>query len=426
MIGFDPSKKFRQSRRDAKAREELTPMNRSSAPRSTLSAAWTMTWMLAVLSHQPGSEANAGQSNAPPRKTTVSIDGAGFLINGEPTYKGRVWNGNKVEGLLLNSRMVQGAFDDLNPETRGLFAYPDTKRWDADRNTREFIAAMPTWRRHGLLAITLNLQGGSPFGYSREAFEGRKPAPGPAGASTLNRQPWHNSAFTETGDPRSVYLARLEAILNAADELGMVVFLGFFYFGQDERLRDEAAVLKAVDAAADWLLAKGYGNVIVEVNNECDINYDHAVLQAPRVHELIQRVTSRMTDGRRLLAGTSFRGGAVPTPAVVKASDVLFLHGNGVREPAKLADLVRRTRRLDGYRAMPIVVNEDDHFDFDRPANNFTAAVGEYASWGYFDYRMRGEKFDDGFQSVPVNWTISSPRKRGFFKLLSEITGEKP
>jgi hypothetical protein len=75
---------------------------------------------------------------------------------------------------------------------------------------------------------------------------------------------------------------------------------------------------------------------------------------------------------------------------------------------------------------MPILFNEDDHFDFDTPVCNFTAAVSEYASWGYFDYRMKGERFDDGYQSVPVNWGISSPRKKAFFNLLSQITGEKP
>ena len=72
---------------------------------------------------------------------------------------------------------------------------------------------------------------------------------------------------------------------------------------------------------------------------------------------------------------------------------------------------------------MPIVFNEDDHFDFDKPRNNFVAAVGEYASWGYFDFRMKGEGFDEGYQSVPVNWGVSSPRKKAFFKLLGEITG---
>ena len=41
----------------------------------------------------------------------------------------------RLKVLLLNSRMVQGIFDDLNPETAGNWIYPDTKKWDADRNT---------------------------------------------------------------------------------------------------------------------------------------------------------------------------------------------------------------------------------------------------------------------------------------------------
>src|SRR5262245_11513704 len=98
----------------------------------------------------------------PPRKTEVSIVGQAFQINGHPTYEGRAWQGHKIEGLLLNSRMVQGIFDDLNPETAAQWAYPDNQRWDAERNTREFIDAMPEWREHGLLAFTMCLQGGSP------------------------------------------------------------------------------------------------------------------------------------------------------------------------------------------------------------------------------------------------------------------------
>ena len=36
---------------------------------------------------------------------------------------------------------------------------------------------------------------------------------------------------------------------------------------------------------------------------------------------------------------------------------------------------------------------------------------------------MSRERFEDGFQSLPVDWTISSKRKRAFFGLLKEITG---
>jgi hypothetical protein len=106
-------------------------------------------------------------SSAAQSRTIVSIDGEKFLLNGKPTYAGRVWDGVSIEGRLMNSRMVQGVFDDLNPETRSRWTFPDGKPWDPERNTREFIAAMPEWRRHGLLAFTLNLQGGSPEGYSQ-------------------------------------------------------------------------------------------------------------------------------------------------------------------------------------------------------------------------------------------------------------------
>ena len=46
-------------------------------------------------------------------------------------------------------------------------------------------------------------------------------------------------------------------MLDAADRLGMVVILGLFYFYQDQRLADEAAVFAAVDNTVDWLVAKG-------------------------------------------------------------------------------------------------------------------------------------------------------------------------
>lgn len=350
---------------------------------------------------------SAPAAPSPWRKTSVSIVGDEFYLNGQPTYQGRSWNGHKIQGLLFNSRMVQGIFDDRNQNTAGMWIYPDSGKWSADRNTDEFIAAMPEWRRHGLLAITLNLQGGSPHGYSSE-------------------QPWHNSAIEADGSLRGDYLGRLARILDRADQLGMVVILGYFYFGQDQRLQDEAAVLRATDNATHWLFERGYRNVLVEINNECNVRYDHAILRPERVHELITRVRDVTRNGRRLLVGTSYGGGTIPRENVVRVSDFLLLHGNGVSDPDRIAAMVRQTRQVPGYFPKPILFNEDDHFDFQKPKNNFTAAVREYASWGYFDFRMKGEGFDDGYQSVAVNWRISSDRKRGFFRLLAEITGSQP
>jgi hypothetical protein len=148
---------------------------------------------------------------------------------------------------------------------------------------------MPEWREHGLLAFTLNLQGGSPYGYSHE-------------------QPWRNSAFNPDGSLRDDYFARLERILDRADELGMVVILGYFYQGQDHVLTNETAVIRAVDNATDWILDHGYRNVIVEINNECDQHYVNEILRPERVHELIARVRDTERNGFHLLASTSYSG----------------------------------------------------------------------------------------------------------------------
>jgi hypothetical protein len=344
-------------------------------------------------------------SAASKAKTRIAVKEDKFLINDVLTYKGRSWEGYPVEGLLMNSRMVQGTFDDLNPQTAGLWKYPDTRTWDPERNVKEFIASMPEWKKHGLLAFTLNWQGGSPQGYSKD-------------------QPWENNAFEPDGSIRPAYASRMERIIRKADELGMAVIMGIFYFGQDQRLRDEQAVKNAVDNVITWLFKKGFRNVLIEVDNECDVKaYDHDILKPERVHELIERVKSRSEKGCRFLAGTSYGGGSIPKENVVKSSDFILIHGNGVTDPVRIGEMVKQTRQVKGYHPMPILFNEDDHFNFDKPSNNFAEAVKVYASWGYFDYRMKDEGFDEGYQSVPVNWGISSDRKKGFFKKLKEITG---
>lgn len=336
--------------------------------------------------------------------TKVTIEGDQFFINGSPTYAGREWNGRKIEGLLLNTRMVQGIFDDLNPDTVAQWKYADTGVWDADRNTSEFIEQMPNWLAHGVLGFTINLQGGSPYGYSEA-------------------QPWVNSAIAPDGSLRQPFMDRLARILKEADSLGLVPIVGLYYFGQEKELRDGDAIKAGVDNAINWLLDTGHENIIVEINNECNVRYEQPLLMPEGVHELIERAKAITKDGRRLLVGTSYGGGRIPDPSVTRVSDFMLIHGNGVSDPDNIRAMVQKTRAVEGYTPKPILFNEDDHFDFDKPDNNFIAALDEYAGWGYFDYRMKGEGHDDGYQSVPVNWGISSPRKKGFFELAEEVSG---
>ncbi|MCB0130064.1 MAG: hypothetical protein KDD78_04420 [Caldilineaceae bacterium] len=335
--------------------------------------------------------------------TDISIADGRFYLNGELTYKDRVYRDYPIEGLLLNTRMVQATFDDTNPATRHRWAYPDTGVYDAERNVQEFLAALPIYRDHGVLAVTVNFQGGSPEGYSKE-------------------QPWINTAFTATGEFKPDYLDRMGRILDRLNELGMVAIVGLFYFGQDERLQDEKAVIHAVDNSINWFLQRGDGHVLVEINNECDVpRYEHEILQPHRVHELVEHAKGISLNGRRLPVGLSFKGNSIPTEAVVRASDLLLLHGNGVSDPNRIAAMVRETRQVPGYQPMPILFNEDDHFNFDQPWNNFVAAISEYASWGFFDPGQND--YSDGYQSPPVAWGLSTPRKQAFFQLAKEIAG---
>ncbi|MBI4905190.1 MAG: hypothetical protein HY820_16260 [Acidobacteria bacterium] len=336
-------------------------------------------------------------------KTQVAIQKERFLINGKVTYAGRTWQGMKVEGLLMNSRMVQGIFDDENAETVSRWKYPDTGKWDAERNTREFLAAMPEWRKHGLLSFTICLQGGSPEGYSKI-------------------QPWHNSAYRADGSLKPAYMSRLQRILNRADELGMAPIVGLFYFGQDQRLTDEKAVKAALTNTVNWLFDRGYRNVLLEIANECNNrSYDHPIIKQDRISELILQAKGMQRGSQRFLVGASFNGNTLPHADVVKNSDYILLHGNGVKDPNRIKEMVELVRKMPEYRPMPILFNEDDHFDFDKPLNNMRKALEAYAGWGYFDPGKND--YDDGYQCPPVKWGLNSERKKQFFALLKEVTG---
>ena len=111
--------------------------------------------------------------------------------------------------------MVQGVFDDLNPRPGRCSPIPTARSMPSAIPP----SSSPPCPAGGARAARLHrqFQGGSPQGYSSE-------------------QPWHNSAFEADGRLRPDYAARMGRIVERADQLGMVVILGYFYFGQDQRL----------------------------------------------------------------------------------------------------------------------------------------------------------------------------------------------
>jgi hypothetical protein len=331
---------------------------------------------------------------APTTTTAVSIQGEKFFINGVCTFAG-----GKLDGTLPNSRMVQATFDDANSSTVGMWKYPDGSVYSPTRQTNEFVAALPSYRAKGLLAVSLNFQGGSPNS-----------------AGTIP----DNTAFNSDGSLKAAYLARIDQCIKALDAQGMVAILGYFYSGQDQRLTDENAVKNATTNATAWVLNQGYRNVMIEICNESNIGYDHAILQPARVAELITQVQNQAAAaGRILYTSVSLSpagAGVVPSPSLASTCDYILLHGNN-ETSSSLTNMINTVRNYG--QTKPIVVNEDSPL-----TANFQAATDAHASWGYHDKGVNN--YVDGFQSPPTNWTINTLNKRSFFDLLASFVATTP
>lgn len=296
-------------------------------------------------------------------ETRVGIQGERWTINGRVTYPGAA-----AEGRLMNVRMVNATFEDDRPRDAWPGVLPQT--FDPDANTTRFLNRVSDYVRAGAGAFTLNLQGGSPN------YEGA-----------------HNSAFDADGSLRSAYLARVARVIDAADRDGAVVILGLFYQRQHGRapthlpraLAGRDAIRAAVVNTANWLHARGWTNVILEIANE----YAHAGfanwndggwLRSPEGQaELIALARSTHPT---LLVSTSGMGSGVIDDRIAAAADFILLHTNNTPLDAYAARIANARRH-----GKPVVINEDDKVGADG-AEAARRAVAAGAGWGFMHSRV--------------------------------------
>jgi hypothetical protein len=359
---------------------------------------------------------------ASPAATVVGIRGSQFTVNGVPTYTaaaGFPTANPNLAGTLLNVRAVQAIFDDANYPNQGsgphpyhsntmgdiFWDYPDGP-WDPERNVREFLAALPDWRRCGLLAFTVNLQGGGP----PDGNYGEK----------ISMQPHWNSGFDPEGNLKPAYADRLRRVITEADKLGMVAIVGFFYQGSNERVRitpDDRYVKEAIRQGCSFLKGLPNRNILIEINNETNPRgYKHHILQPDGAYEAV--ALAQQTVQHEIPVSMSWSGGIMPRgshgDAALRAVDYVMFHTNG-KTPEEVHEAIHAMRQWTGYER-PMIINEDGVSTF-----NLWAAVEEHVGWGYYDNGL--DNYRDGFQAPPVNWRINTPVKWLFFEQVARLTG---
>ena len=317
--------------------------------------------------------------------THLTIQGEQFYINDQLVYSEIPESDPNAHGLLMNARFIQGIFDDKADRQR----YNRFGRlFDPEQHTDDLIAALPAWYATGLRGLTVSFQGGGP-------------------CFTVDNDTIDNNPFGEEGltlDP--AYAARMDRLIRAADALGMVVIVSYFYGAQTRRLRDGRAVRNAVTTASNFLRAGGYTNVIIEIANEQDVPQflDHPLVYYPEGAAALCDLAREQSGG--LPVGCSGRGGSVERE-IAEASDVILIHGNGCSRQ-RLYNMIEKVRSWNLNR--PIVCNEDS-----QAIGQMEVTFKTRTSWGYYNNMTK--------QEPPADWGITRGEDEFFARRMAAGIG---
>lgn len=297
------------------------------------------------------------------------------------TYAGAKFR-PEAAGRLMNLRIAQAIVHD-----EWLTEFP----FDPEKNTDRVIAALDTYKAHGILAINVSLQAGNP-GYNKEMAEIKRDRAYKAGPG----KGMHTSAFRPDGSLKPEWMARLKRLQRALDQRGMILNLMYFYQSQDEIFPDTASIERATANATDWLIDNDCRNVIVEIANEFDIRgWDHNYWIKDNLDKLIGIVRARLKAKNaqfNLPVSASTGPSTAVIPQIRDHADLTMIHGNN--KPVEFKG--RRTAELfaDPKMPGPIYMNEDDSGRETTPAilkNELASCDAVFkagGSWGYMPWRQ--------------------------------------
>lgn len=316
--------------------------------------------------------------------TRLTVQGRDFYINGKPVYED-ITEKPESKGLLMNSRFIQGIFDDYNDRDR---FHRFGKQFDPEQNTNNFIDALPEWYAYGLRAVTVGMQGGMPVFTTDVKTIDHNPF-GPEGTSM---------------DP--AFATRLDKIIRGADKIGMVIIVNILYWAQSLRFENDQALISALKSASSFLKKGQYTNVIIDLANEYNIDmWDPLpIIKNPTsMANLIQLVRE---ESGGMLVGSSGGGGLIDK-AVADVSDVVLVHGNGLTR-GEYYDFIRHVQQIAPNK--PILCNEDSPC-----LSRLEVAFETHTSWGHYDNFTK--------QEPPCDWGITKGQDYFFARRMANVLG---
>ena len=341
-------------------------------------------WLLLLTSVLQATEITTGFLLGPKYDSQAFYIRRGSGDEWRKTYSGSDYR-RQAQGKLMNLRLAQGLYQD---------EWLSEKPFDPDANTNALIAALDFYKRHGVLMVNVSLQGGQP-GYDGQIYGlNRK-----NGYKYGRGQGTHASAFLPNGDLKSEWLSRLERLLQAAAQRGMVVNLLYFYQGQDELFESTEAIHAAARNVTDWLIEKRFRNVVIDVANEWDLRGDRWDLGSyipENVLKLIEDIRDRFqkkSAGYALPISVSSDGRMNYPVSFSSVVDFVLIHGNN-RTPQQKSERVAEFKNAD----RPVLMNEDDNGRASTTANLAKELAScdiffeRAAGWGYMPW-VQAQRF---------------------------------
>ena len=252
----------------------------------------------------------------------------------------------KVRGSLAMVRVTQGIFDD---------EWLSERAYDPAANTNRLIEQLDVYKQHGVGGIVVGLQGGDP-GYAREVNGvGRG-----ASADLGEKSGALVSAYNPDGSLKDEWMARLDRLISAANQRGLVVCLVLFQQDQDESLASREAIVAAAGNIARHLIETNARNVMLDVADAWDEpegHWDHRRFIPRYVEYLIRAVRDEFQHAAFTLPiGASSGSGMLYPMSLARLCDMVLLQGDGRTAADKLA----RSRQFKQYGRPVLMVSDSN------------------------------------------------------------------